>query len=264
MTSRPPPVAIGEFEGPLDLLLEEVRKQNIPVQEIQMAPLVARFLEYVHCARDRSLNLNIEWLLLAATLIQWKSRSLLPETPAELAKPDLVRDELVRQLLAHKKELAEELGKRKTVADASLSRSGAAPVPDDCFPGEEPEPSFVSVWDLTQQARELAHWVAEYRVTLSHWVQTFDVESESVTVAEMCDALRQYLGQAETLPVDALPLIAQQPTRAHLSALFLGLLEMVRNQELTVEQTEEFTSVWVNLGESRLICSSLLQDDSPS
>ena len=246
MTSLPPTVAIGKFEGPLDLLLDEVRKQNIPIQEIQMAPLVIRFLEYVHCARERSLNLDIEWLLLAATLIQWKSRSLLPETPEELPKPDLVRDELVRQLLAHKKELAEELGKRKTVADASLSRSAAGPAPDDCISGEEPEPAFVSVWDLTQQARDLARWAAEYRVTLSHWKSTFEVEPESATVAEMSQVLREYVGQAETLPVDALPFLDRQPSPAHRSALFLGLLELIRDQEIAADQPKEFGSIWVS------------------
>lgn len=210
-----------------------------------MAPLVARFLEYVHCARDRSLNLDIEWLLLAATLIQWKSRALLPEDPAKLAEPDSVRDELVRQLLAHKKELAEELGKRKTVADASLSRPGERPVSDDRIPEEAPEPPFVSVWDLTQQARELGRWAADYRATLSHWSQVFDVEPESVTVAEMSDVLREYVGQAETLPVDALPLIDRQLTPAHRSALFMGFLELVRNQEITADQTKEFAEVWI-------------------
>jgi len=248
MTSLPPPVAIGEFEGPLDLLLEEVRKQNIPVQEIQMAPLVARFLDYVGSAQERNFTLDIEWLLLAATLIQWKSRSLLPQDPAELAEPDPVRDELVRQLLAHKKELAEELGKRKIVADASLSRPGEHPGPDDRIPEEAPEPPFVSVWDLTQQARELGRWAADYRATLSHWSQVFDVEPESVTVAEMSNVLREYVGQAETLPVDALPLIDRQLTPAHRSALVMWRLELVRDQEITADQTKEFAEVWIAPG----------------
>ena len=73
-----PSVQVEEFEGPLDLLLDEVRRQNVAIEKIAMAPIVARFLEYVRTAAERNLNLDIEWLHMAATLIHWKSRSLLP------------------------------------------------------------------------------------------------------------------------------------------------------------------------------------------
>jgi segregation and condensation protein A len=73
-----PSVQAEDFEGPLDLLLDEVRRQNVALERISMAPIVARFLEYMRTATERNLNLDIEWLHMAATLIHWKSRSLLP------------------------------------------------------------------------------------------------------------------------------------------------------------------------------------------
>ena len=57
-----PSVQVEAFEGPLDLLLEEVRQQNVAIEKIAMAPIVARFLEYVRTAAERNLNLDIEWL----------------------------------------------------------------------------------------------------------------------------------------------------------------------------------------------------------
>src|SRR5437660_11492816 len=94
--SLPPPVQLPQFEGPLDLLLDEVRRQNVAIENIAMAPIVARFLEYVATAAERNLNLDIEWLYMAATLIHWKSRSLLPRDVEGDPQKDLIRDDLVQ------------------------------------------------------------------------------------------------------------------------------------------------------------------------
>src|SRR5579871_2653678 len=87
-----------EFDGPLDLLLDEVRRQNVAIERVRLAPVTKRFLEYVRSASHRSLTLNIDWLQMAATLIHWKSQALLPAEPAgESSEP--IPEELVQQLL---------------------------------------------------------------------------------------------------------------------------------------------------------------------
>jgi segregation and condensation protein A len=116
-----PPVGWQTFDGPLDLLLAEVRRQNIAIEKIALAPLVARYLDYMRSASARKINLDIEWLHLAATLIQWKSRLLLTRPAAE---PDPVRDELIEQLLAHRKELALDLADRRASEAGHLSKGG--------------------------------------------------------------------------------------------------------------------------------------------
>ena len=181
---------------------------------------------------------------MAATLIQWKSRALLPHDPA--APPDAadpLRQEIIGQLQAHRKQIAVDLARRKAEADASLSRGAAPQALEDGK--EEDEPPFLSVWDLAQQARDLARWARDYRATVTHWQETFDLTPEPVTVALMSDKLRGHLAEAETLPLDALPLVLGQPTAAHRACLFSGLLEMVRDQEITAEQEEGFGEVWV-------------------
>ena len=238
-----PSVEQEAFSGPIDLLVDEVRRQNVELEEIRMAPLVARFLAYVHGAAERNLNLDIEWLHMAATLILWKSRSLLPQDPRQ-AEPgrDPVREELIELIRRNRKEAAQQLGEQKRRADAQLSRS-----PDPLFApdGEEAEPPFLSVWDLLQQARALARWVSEYRATRAHWRTTFDVRPESVTVAQMSALFRDHLERADSLPFDALPLLVGQPTRAHIACLFLGLLEMARANEITLDQPQDGEEIWV-------------------
>src|SRR3954447_26337403 len=93
-----PPVQTQEFDGPLDLLLEEVRRQNVEIESIAMAPIVSRFLDYMATAAERSLNLDIDWLHMAATLIHWKSQSLLPSEPGAKADRDPIREGTIRQL----------------------------------------------------------------------------------------------------------------------------------------------------------------------
>ena len=238
--TSPPRVQTEAFTGPIDLLVDEVRRQNVAVEQIAMAPLVARFLEYVRSAAERNLNLNIDWLHMAATLIQWKSRSLLPRDAREnAAGPDPVRDDLVELLRSHRRDAAQQLAEQKRVAESRLSRP-----PDPLFtcarePEEPADPPFVSVWDLIGLARDLAHWTIEYRSTEAHWNTGFDLTPAPVSTAQMMDALREFLRGCSSFPVDALPFLLGQPTPAHRACLFLGLLELVRDQEITVDQAAE-------------------------
>jgi len=93
-------VILDQFEGPLDLLLYLIRKENINVLDIPMARLTAQYLEYVEIMRARSLELAAEYLLMAALLIEIKSRMLLPR-PAAIALEEDPRAELVRRLLEY-------------------------------------------------------------------------------------------------------------------------------------------------------------------
>src|SRR5689334_1201484 len=93
-------IFLEQFEGPLDLLLYLIRKENISVLDIPMAALTAQYLEYVEIMRTRSLELAAEYLLMAAMLIEIKSRMLLPRPPAAIIEED-PRAELVRRLLEY-------------------------------------------------------------------------------------------------------------------------------------------------------------------
>jgi segregation and condensation protein A len=234
-TASLPRVQLQEFEGPLDLLLEEVRRQNVTIENVAMAPIVARFLEYIHTAAERNLNLDMDWLHMAATLIHWKSRALLPpETPGQPAS-DPIRDDLVKQLLAHRQTAAAELARRRALEETMFSRGFETPE----TAALEPEPpSFVSVWDLIQQARELAGWVEEHRQDRRHWDETLEAEAHDVTVGEMIEYLQDQL--AGKVELDAVSLLEGQSTESRRSCLFLGMLEMARNQQLELIQEEAF------------------------
>ena len=228
--SLPPPIQLLEFEGPLDLLLNEVRRQNVAIESIAMAPIVARFLAYVGAAAERNLNLDIEWLHMAATLIHWKSRSLLPQDASGEPHRDAIRDDLVQQLLAHRKQAADELARRRAVEETRFARAAAEGELVTSGPSmDEPdEPGFVSVWDLIQQARDLARWVEQQREDRHRWRESFGVEQDETTISEMMDYLRDQLATADG-GLDGVGLLESQATASRRSCLFLGMLEMTRD-----------------------------------
>lgn len=236
-----PRIELEPFSGPLDLLLEEVRRQNVAIEDVELAPIVGRFLTYVRSASECSLNLDIEWLHMAATLIHWKSRSLLPSDRGEGSPADPVRDEIVQQLLAHRKSAAADLGRRRLEQENRFSRSA--------HPTEAAEPveaEVVTVWDLIQQAREIAGWAQGYRESRSHQGLEFEVEPDEVTIAERMEYLRIRLAATEGA-VDGSGLFNEQSNAAHRACLFLAMLEMVRDRELDMQQDQSFGVIWLTL-----------------
>lgn len=230
-----PRTQLQEFEGPLDLLLDEVRRQNVAIENVAMAPIVARFLEYIHTAAERNLNLDMDWLHMAATLIHWKSRALLRLDTNGQTASDPIRDDLVQQLLAHRQTAAGELARRRALEETRFPRGSVAPE----APAIEPEPqAFVCVWDLIQQARELAGWLEQHHQDRRHWEETLGVERDDVTVDDMIEYLQAQL--AGNVELDAVSLLERQSTKSRRSCLFLGMLEMSRNQRLELIQDEVF------------------------
>jgi segregation and condensation protein A len=235
-----PRVESAVYPGPLDLLLEEVRRQNVDIEEIVMAPIVARFLEYMRTAAERSFHLDMEWLHMAATLIHWKSRSLLPADRETGRGPDPIREQLVQQLLVHRKQAAAELGRRKVLEENSFSRPIESPGEQPVEPAED---AVVTVWDMIQQARELGAWVGRRREERKQG-QDLGIDPDEVTVSEMVESLRMQL-EAAGGRLEGSTLLSAQPTRSRGACLFLGMLEMARDREVGLEQQEHFGKFWV-------------------
>jgi segregation and condensation protein A len=231
--NSPPRVEFHEFGGTLDLLLDEVRRQNVAIEEIAMAPIVARFLDYLRTAAERNLNLDIEWLHMAATLIYWKSQSVLPQSATGDLQKDPIRDELIEQLLKHRKEAADVLSRRMATEENRFSRPAdreAEPVPA--------EPACITVWDLIGQARDLASWVEQEQAARRHWQETFGVDLDEVTIGDMIHHLRGLLSSQGCL--EAVGLLQSEPNVARRCCMFLGMLEMAREQEVDIQQDEAF------------------------
>jgi segregation and condensation protein A len=234
-SAPPPPVKLGNYEGPLDLLLDLIRKQQINIYDIPIAKITQQYLDYLHLLEDLNIDVAGEFIFMAATLIYIKSRTLLPPDPT--APPDEQgdpREELVHRLLEHEqfKNAAEMLNSKRLQEDAMWSQPGIGE-----FAEAEDEPGLaVSVFDLISVFREILE-----RAKKKPQMQ---IRREEVSVAQMLDHVKQVL-RASSGPVPLADLIGDFLWRQALIALFLALLELVRVRAVLLRQKDLFAAITV-------------------
>lgn len=231
----PPSVSVGIYEGPLDLLLDLIRKQQINIYDIPIAKITQQYLDYLHMMQELNIDVAGEFIFMAATLIYIKSRTLLPVDPT--APPEEQEDpraELVHKLLEHEqfKNAAEMLNSKRLLEDAMWSQPGI-----DEFSEAEDEPGLVvSVFDLISVFREILE-----RAKKKPQIQ---IRREEVTVAQMIEHVKQTL-RLSSGPILLTDLIGDFLWRQALIALFLALLELVRLRAILLRQKDLFSAITI-------------------
>jgi segregation and condensation protein A len=231
-----PPVKLETYEGPLDLLLDLIRKQQINIYDIPIARITQQYLDYLRLLEEMNIDVAGEFILMAATLIYIKSRMLLPPDPnAPPEEEGDPRTELVQRLLEHEqfKNAAQMLQSKRIVEDATWSQPGIGE-----FVEAEDEPGLtVSAFDLISVFREILER-AKKRPQM-------EIRREEVTVAQMIQHVREtLLASSRPVPLDLL--MAGYLSRQALIALFLALLEMVRLRAILIRQKELFAPIMVH------------------
>jgi segregation and condensation protein A len=230
-------VVVGNvYEGPLDLLLDLIRKQDIDIYDIPIAKITGQYLAYVEKLRELDVNVAADFIYMAAVLIHIKSKTLLPRDP--LAPPDAEDDpraELVNRLLEHEKfkSAAQMLLQKQQIEDAVWSN----PAVKEFMDAEGTDPEIAAdVIDLVKTFQKILDR-ARTRPILN-------VDEETVTVSQMIDHLRQRL-TLEHRPLRLKHLLRHVNSRQALVCMFLALLEMVRLQAIQVRQDHMFGEILV-------------------
>jgi len=239
--SSPLNVQLEHYEGPLDLLLDLIRKQQINIYDIPIASITQQYLAYVERAAEVDMELSAEFVYMAATLIHIKSKMLLPRDP-ELEKLDPEEDprrELVERLLEYErfKSAAAMLQEKRMIEEAIWTNPQI-----QNFVGEDDHPGLaVTLFDLVktfEQILERAKSRPQYEVT-----------PDEVSVPDMIRFLRRSLHElAADAAVGLVPLFEQQRTRRAMICLFLAVLEMVKQQSIRLTQDENFGEIMVGRG----------------
>ena len=224
------------YEGPLDLLLDLIRKQDIDIYDIPIARITAQYLAYVEKIRELDVNVAADFIYMAAVLIHIKSKMLLPRelnaAPEEQEDP---RTELVNRLLEHEKfkSAAQMLLQKQQIEDAVLSNPSLKEFMED----EATEPEIAAdVIDLVKTFQQVLDRVRTRPV--------INVDEETVTVGHMIDYLRRRLS-LEDRPIRLKQLLMRIPSRQALVCMFLALLELVRLQAIQVRQERLFGEIAV-------------------
>jgi segregation and condensation protein A len=236
------PVRAGEFEGPLDLLLELVRRNQVSLESMPIAEITSQYLEYIREAQRMSVDLGADFVYMAATLIQIKSRLLLPRDPSleRDVDPADTPEGLIARLSEHAqaKAAAEMLRTKLEVEQTVWSRpaleSGFPVTPDLLL--SDGAPRTATLADLIDTLGEALRRVRNHT--------TIAVELDQITVEDRIEWLsQQFAGKAR--PLRMTELFRQQPSQSARCCLFLGILEMGRHGNLRIEQTEPFGEVTV-------------------
>ena len=230
-------VAVGNvYEGPLDLLLDLIRKQDIDIYDIPIARITAQYLSYVERMRELDVNVAAEFIYMAAVLIHIKSKMLLPRDPLATAETaEDPRSELVNRLLEHEKfkSAAQMLLQKQQIEDAIWSNPSLKEFKD--AEGTEPELA-ADVIDLVKTFQQILDR-ARTRPILQ-------VDEESVTVGQMIDYLRRRLSLEER-PIRLKQMLRNIGSRQALLCIFLAMLELVRLQAIQLRQDRMFGEVLI-------------------
>ena len=224
------------YEGPLDLLLDLIRKQDIDIYDIPIAKITAQYLAYVEKIRELDVNVAADFIYMAAVLIHIKSKMLLPRDPMAIGEEQQdPRSELVNRLLEHEKfkSAAQMLLQKQQIEDAVLSNPSLKEFMD--AEGAEPEIA-ADVIDLVKTFQQVLERVRTRPV--------LNVDEETVTVGQMIDYLRRRLS-LEDRPIRLKQLLLRVPSRQALVCMFLALLELVRLQAIQVRQEKLFGEIAV-------------------
>jgi len=225
------------YDGPLDLLLDLIRKQDIDIYDIPIAKITAQFLGYVEHLKETDVDVAGDFIYTAALLIHIKSRMLLPRSPVEAAEGEAEdpRRELVERLLEHErfKNAAQMLHAKQQIEEATWTNPGMRDFRD--AEGTEPEIA-ADTMDLVRVFQQILERAKSRPV--------FEVEEEGVTVGQMIDFIRRRLVM-EDKPVALGKLLANTRSRNSLIAMFLALLELVRLQAILLRQDRSFSEIFV-------------------
>ncbi|HEY2382608.1 MAG TPA: segregation/condensation protein A [Terriglobia bacterium] len=226
-------ISIPLYEGPLDLLLDLIRRQKLDIYDIPIAKVTQQYLDYLHVIEEMDVDVASEFLLIAAQLIYIKSRMLLPPDPdAPPEEQEDPRAELVRRLLEYEKfkNAAQMLYQREMIENATWSNPGDAGIESS-----ELEPELnVTLWDLLMSFRDVVKR-AEERPLMQLHRDEFSVEQMMAYLFEKIISAQGPVALTEVLP--------EITSRRGLITAFLAVLELTRLHAIFLRQDKAFGEI---------------------
>ncbi len=233
-------VKLDVFEGPLDLLLYLIKRDEVDIYDISIERITKQYLEYLDAFKMLNIELAGEFIVMAANLLYIKSRMLLPvdqQMAEEDADEDDPRWELIRQLIEYKKfkEAAAHLRDREALQEQLFARVPPAP---DLAP--EPENLLVEevgIFDLIRAFQNVLKRRAEKQEDLR------EIFEENFTVADKIEHVLKIVSAG--VPVKFEDMFPERATRTEIVVTFLAMLELIRMKQLRVRQDQHFGEIWL-------------------
>jgi len=233
--ATPYKINIPLYEGPLDLLLDLIKKQEMNIHDIQIAKITSQYLDYLHKLEELNVDVSADFIYMAATLIYIKSKMLLPPDP--LASPEEQsadpRADLVQRLVEHEKfkNAAQLLYQKQQIEENVWSKPDKSLYHDEGTEGE----LVVSMVDLVRVFQQ----VLERRKEVSR----IELQHEQFTVAQMMAQLRAQILASDDNTVNLIRFFEACQSRHAMIVAFLAVLEMVKMQAIAMAQEKQFGEI---------------------
>jgi len=226
-------IKLGEFAGPLDLLLYLIKQEQANIFDIPIAKITDEYVKYIRLMKSLDIAVAADFVVMAATLIEIKSRMLLPRDPAAAGIEEEFEDprkELVDQLLEYEKfkSAAQMLYERSTVEQAVFKRGT---IESDDNNAE----ISATVFDLLTVFQ---------KIVVRHKEQvTLEIEREEISLADMIKALKRRI--FDEIELNLLTFFEEFHTRRELVTAFIAVLEIVRTEEVKLVQKATFGDIFL-------------------
>jgi segregation and condensation protein A len=233
-------VKLDVFEGPLDLLLYLIKRDEVDIYDISIERITKQYLAYLEAFQVLNIELAGEFIVMAANLLYIKSRTLLPadqQPPEEDAEEDDPRFELIRQLIEYKKfkEAAARLRDHEALQANLFPRIATAP---EIAPAENLLVEEVGIFDLIHAFQKILKRIDAKKEDLR------EIFAENFTVSEKIDHLLR--ATSSGVPMRFEELFADAASRTEIVVTFLAMLELIRLKQLRVRQESHFGEIWID------------------
>jgi len=221
------------YDGPLDLLLDLIRKQDIDIYNIPIAKITEQYLHYVENMQQLDVDVAAEFIYTTSLLIHIKSKMLLPRDPNAVGTEEDPRTELVNRLLEHERfrTAAQMLMQKQQIEEAIWTN----PALHEFRGAEGAEPELAAdVVDLVRTFQQI--------LNRARTKPAFDVQDDNVTVSQMIEYVRRRLS-LEDKPIRLKSLLRSLRSRSALVCAFLAILELIRLQAVLVRQDNVFGEI---------------------
>ena len=241
-------VKIDVFEGPMDLLLYLIRKDELDVYDIPIAHITKHYLNFLEQIHLLDIEQASDFILMAATLMRIKSQMMLPQEQTDLVEGEDgdLREELIRRLMEYQqfKEMAEWLGNEKSSRrDIFLCNQGLRQ--ENIDDGSTPMLSDINLFDLLKAYKKTLEIIPIDEV--------HEIIGEQITVEECVELIIKLLEESERIRFADL---IHGRSRSGFVSTFVGMLELLKSQRVKVQQSRPFEDIWIEQISDRVSPSS--------
>ena len=245
------PVKLQAFEGPLDLLLHLIDKHKIDIYDIPVSLITDQYLEYIQQMREQKMDIASEFLVMAATLLELKSRMLLPkeEKPDEEEEETDPREELVKRLLEYKmvRYQADELRDRSVEASRNLYREQQLPEEVKTYEPPIDYEKLIGKATIESLEKTFQEVLRRQRNRVDTVRSGFGkIEREEYDVVGRERYIRERIAKADNLSFRAL--LEEQPGKEEIIVTFLVVLDMAKSGEIHLIQDDNFGEILIRPG----------------